>query len=69
MTPHQQLTEFIKEGCLRAALYFKTTLGLPEDIFFEEWDKLETGLDKANFLNNMYLEHPKIFEGMPRYQP
>lgn len=70
-TPSQeaQFRKFFSEATARVAVYFKTTLGLPEDMFFDEWDSLPDTATRANFLNNVYLKHPKIFEGMDRYNP
>lgn len=64
----KQFDEFVADAVARAATFFKTTLGLPEEIFFEEWRELN-GVEQSRFLSNLYRKHPKIFIGMKHYQP
>lgn len=63
----QQLRDFLSEGLTRAAIYMKTTMGFPEEIFFEKIDDMQTAGEQMLWLSNFAKGHPKVFEGMSRY--
>ena len=63
----QELRDFIAEATSRVAVYFKTTLGLPEEIFFQEFSKIPTLGEQMAFLSAFSKNHPKVFEGMKHY--
>lgn len=65
----QQLRDFIKEGAAKAAVYFKTTMGVPEDIFFEKWNEFKTTGEQLSLIISCMKKNPKAFEGMPIYKP